>query len=92
MLNTKAKAKRAAINMWTWLRDHPDKGKRDYKKSNLWLSRCALCEYAINHTEKGCGACPLLRCLSVDSPYQAWSIHGHKASDAQRIIDKVEAW
>lgn len=92
MLNTKAKAKRAAINMWTWLRDHPDKEKRDYKKASNWYCKCALCDYLVYRTNKGCIYCPLFRCLNDDAPYELWRKHINRAENAQRIIDLIKEW
>lgn len=64
---TKEDAKREALAMWRWLRDHPTRDKEDYLGTiglsfRDWHCRCALCEY--KHYSVGYSG----SCLSIGCP------------------------
>lgn len=95
MMMTKLAAKRAALAMWRFLRDNPDKGKQDYPKCLKWYAECALCEY-FNDERGPCSVqCPLYPCVKSGEPYQIWSsTHNEEAKrkSASDIVKLIEAW
>lgn len=79
----KKEAKERSLRLWTWLADHPGKGKKDYplyeEEVKGLAARCSLCDYFIkhdDHTEESvCRLCPLhvLPGGTCGTTYNKWS-------------------
>ena len=82
MILTARQALEICIELWTWLRDNPDKEKYEWpswEKYGAMVSECPLCEYiGIRECSK---CCPIYwrrkpnlsnHCTRYDSPYDKW--------------------
>ena len=101
---TPKEAKELTLEVWRYLRDHPEIGAkynlpRDlYIKVNSMKERCPLCEYfdEINGHNR-CGLCPLKRC-DEGSSYSKWNRASGKFAmvtryiNAAKIVKRVKAW
>lgn len=95
---TKKYAKKLSLEVWEYLRDHPEiKCKRDlpsrlYKKIELLSCNCPLCELFI---EDDCMNCPLEECFSGASFFDKWgrsTRKSNRARHASKIVEKIKAW
>lgn len=100
---TKQKAKEITLEIWTYLRDHPEiKRKIDlpadlYELVRHTLYACALCK--VFRKEEWdtytCFGCPLISCDEDDSPYIIWldaRTRGERSAAAGKIVKLVAAW
>ncbi len=93
---TKKYAKKLCLEVWEYLRDHPEtRGKwqlpkKLYAKIKWMDGYCPLCEMC-----KRCRGCPLEHCIKDDSLYYQWHrarTDKTRAKYASAIVEKVKAW
>jgi hypothetical protein len=93
---TAIEAKELSLEVWGYLRDHPDIARKVhlppylFEKIKDMCFCCPLCEYF----NKGCGECPLDGC-SMGSLFAKWKeaigADARRAA-AQAIYDRIAAW
>ena len=102
---TKLVAKRLALKLWRYLRDHPEVqskyevpaiGKRVFSLRG----GCPLCE--VYNTDKGSSCsdgCPLYNndggCMEDNAPYNRWrnaTTEEQRAKAADDLVKQIEAW
>jgi len=103
---TKRKAKSLTLQVWRYLRDHPELDAKSkipeklYKQIEDCISRCPLCDLFIRPAEH-CKECPLSvagqNCNTCGSAYNEWtnskpSTYGVRAKAAGMIVDIVKRW
>ena len=67
---TKEDAKKYALEMWRWLRDHPTKTKNDFieghpEYEDMFFADCALCQYV---AEASGNPTPRSMCVAYGCP------------------------
>jgi hypothetical protein len=93
---TKKQAKKITLEVWTYLRDHPEIDekyklpKKLYNKIKYLICECALC-HTIN-----CNKCPLAlkksyRCMEYDTWTHAVTSRMRK-NGASEVVRLVKAW
>lgn len=102
MLKKHITAVKKTIKMWEWLRDNPDKEKRNYFiKHKLKVPvncECHLCDIWNNgkiicFDEKT--NCPLNACEGLGAPFNKWNLSHSKVirtRNAQIIVDLCKDW
>jgi len=97
---TKKEAKELTLEVWRYLRDHPDADKSDlpqelYSKIAKFINRCPLCEI-FYELLIGCDKkCPLFCCYRNGEVYDRWSSEideDERQQAAAEIVERVEAW
>lgn len=92
MKHTKKWAKKLSLEIWTYLRDHPEITRKNELPKKLWnkiknlYCFCPLCNIA-----SYCVLCPLNDC----SDYKLWyhaKTNKTRAKYAGMIVDKIDAW
>lgn len=103
-MKTKKRAKELSLEVWDYLRDHPEIDKKEDLPLDLYdnvihlFHACPLCEYYYYKTISliiMCKECPLCNCYDGDSIFQLW--HAAESSEdrakyAGLIYDKIAAW
>jgi hypothetical protein len=99
----KAEAKRLSLEVWRYLRDHPDIGYKGDLPNVLWdqirdfRACCPLCQYDEVEGDSDCMLCPLYfydnKCAGGE--YSTWSSclsdRGRRES-AAKIVELIEDW
>jgi hypothetical protein len=95
---TKKQAKKITLEVWTYLRDHPEIKRKFNLPKELWdkiksfIGACALCEIMPGE----CTGCPLNESMFACAGFMEWDradsttksrIHG-----ASEVIRLVKAW
>ena len=97
---TKSEAKKLSLEVWRYLRDHPEIVSKIGLPSGLYvkiqplIARCPLCEVL----DQNCELCPLGDC-ALGSPFELWSDavgddndDDIRATEAAKIVSLIEAW
>lgn len=93
---TKKRAKSISLEVWEYLRDHPEiKSKDDlptkiFTKIRFFRGKCSLCE-VLNFACREC----CLNCLKSNSYYGKWKLsksNKTRAKYAGIIVEKIKAW
>ena len=94
------KAKKVTIEVWSYLRDHPEISEKKDLPENLYrkiahhIDRCPLCSIFRGRSNNSCNGCPLVSC-SWDSDYMGWAAtqnSSYRSEKAASILKKVEEW
>lgn len=90
---TKKQAKKLCIEVWEYLRDHPEIKVKCELPGKIWVKiedlacRCPLCEIL------DCDACPLQRCTpGLFAKWTRAETDKTRAKYASAIVEKVKAW
>ena len=95
---TAKKAKKLTLEVWRYLRDHPEIcEKKDlpdnlYKKIKSFICECPLCEAFKNVP---CNNCPLKYCETRSKVFSDWKwakTDKARQQAAAKIVELVEAW
>jgi hypothetical protein len=94
---TQKKAKELSLEVWRYLRDHPEICLKDGLPKDLWedifhlVNACPLCQFF-----RGCSSdCPLGGCVARDTPYMKWGwskTNKERQEAAAEIVRRIEAW
>lgn len=97
---TQKKAKEITLEVWRYLRDHPETMQKNDLPEKLYIkiidmrSHCPLCEFL----KIKCSNCPLwangIDCYTDGSLFELW-LNGEKAERkkaASQIVELVEKW
>ena len=96
---TPQEAKELALEVWEYLKEHPEirkkglpKGLRD--KISIFFNYCPLCELFIGETYEYCPKCPLRSC-DLGSAFYDWDnscSNKKKMKAATKIVEILKAW
>jgi hypothetical protein len=99
---TKKQAKKITLEVWTYLRDHPEIKYKSDLPDKLWykikkmVSTCPLCHIFTKKHITICGNCPLGTELKTGCPYwKKWCISTtdqYRTKAASKIVELVKAW
>ena len=98
---TKKQAKKLCLEVWRYLRDHPEIRYKDdlpivmYGKINECIDDCPLCSVVRGRTFNHCPECPLESCRRKYSFFAKWErakTPKTRAKYAGLIVKAVEEW